>query len=366
VILVAIVAYFIYLFAFAGLDAAERRRLGVVLVLFLAATVFWSGFEQAGSSLNLFAERYTDRLLGSFEVPASWFQIKDRPIPAHQAPEVDRFFAAPDYFATMRIPLLKGRDFSASDRAGNAPVAIVSVTLAQTMWPNEDALGKQIQLGGRDDAAPWATVVGVVGDVRQYGLDVAPTAQAYEAQTQQPEGTVALMIRSPLPAETLASAVRAAVRGIDAATPVFEVAPMQQRIADSLARRRLTLTLFGLFALTALSLAAIGIYGVVSFTVAQQTQALGLRRALGASDARVWGWVLRRTAIYAALGTLIGIPFALAWGRMLASELVGVSQYDPLSFAGASVLLAGVVFAATIGPARRALRVAPTVALRYE
>jgi len=303
-------------------------------------------------------------LSGGFD--RAGFHIKDRPIPAHQAPEVDRFFAAPDYFATMRIPLLKGRDFSASDRADSAPVAIVSVTLAQTMWPNEDALGKQIQLGGRDDAAPWATVVGVVGDVRQYGLDVAPTAQAYEAQTQQPEGTVALMIRSPLPAETLASAVRAAVRGIDAATPVFEVAPMQQRIADSLARRRLTLTLFGLFALTALSLAAIGIYGVVSFTVAQQTQALGLRRALGASDARVWGWVLRRTAIYAALGTLIGIPFALAWGRMLASELVGVSQYDPLSFAGASVLLAGVVFVATIGPARRALRVAPTVALRYE
>jgi putative ABC transport system permease protein len=156
------------------------------------------------------------------------------------------------------------------------------------------------------------------------------------------------------------------VHDIDAATPVFAVAPMEQRIADSLARRRLTLTLFSLFALTALSLAAIGIYGVVSYTVAQQTQALGLRRALGASDARVWNWVLGRSALYAALGMLIGIPFALAWGRLLASELVGISQYDPMSFAAASLLLAVIVIAATIGPARRALRVAPTIALRYE
>ncbi|HSC09803.1 MAG TPA: ABC transporter permease [Rhodanobacteraceae bacterium] len=303
-------------------------------------------------------------LSGGFD--RAGFHIKDRPIPAQQAPEVDRFFATPGYFATMRIPMLEGRDFSASDRADSGPVAIVSATLARTMWPDEDALGKQIQLGGRDETAPWASVVGVVGDVRQYGLDVAPTAQAYEPHAQQPAGTVALMIRSPLAAETLASAVRSAVRGIDAAAPVFEVAPMAQRIADSLARRRLTLTLFSLFALTALSLAAIGIYGVVSYAVAQQTQALGLRRALGASDARVWHWVLKRSAAYAALGMLIGIPFALAWGRMLASELVGISQYDPLSFAGASALLAGIVLVATIGPARRALRVAPTVALRYE
>jgi putative ABC transport system permease protein len=303
-------------------------------------------------------------LSGGFD--RAGFHIKDRPIPAHQAPEVDRFFATPGYFATMRIPLLKGRDFSASDRTDSSPVAIVSVTLAQMMWPNEDALGKQIQLGGRDEAAPWATVVGVVGDVRQYGLDVAPTAQAYEPQAQQAAGNVALLIRSPLSPQTLATAVRAVVHDIDTATPVFAVAPMEQRIADSLARRRLTLTLFSLFALTALSLAAIGIYGVVSYTVAQQTQALGLRRALGASDARVWHWVLKRSAGYAALGMLIGIPFALAWGRMLASELVGISQYDPLSFAGASVLLAGIVFIATIGPARRALHVAPTVALRYE
>jgi len=303
-------------------------------------------------------------LSGGFD--RAGFHIKDRPIPAQQAPEVDRYYARPGYFETMRMPLLKGRDFSASDRLDSAPVAIVSATLAHTMWPDEDALGKQIQLGGRDDAAPWATVIGVVGDVRQYGLDIAATAQAYRPDAQEPQGGAALLIRSPLPAQTLAAAVRAVVRNIDAAAPVFAVAPMQQRIADSLARRRLTLTLFGLFALTALSLAAIGIYGVVSYTVAQQTQALGLRRALGASDARVWGWVLKRSAVYAALGMLIGIPFALAWGRLLASELVGISQHDPASFAGAGLLLAGVVIVATIGPARRALRVAPTVALRYE
>jgi putative ABC transport system permease protein len=296
----------------------------------------------------------------------SGFHIKDRPIPAQEAPMVDRFAASPGYFATMKIPLLEGRDFSASDRGDSARVAIVGATLAQTMWPNEDALGKQIQLGGRDDAAPWATIVGVVGDVRQYGLDVAPTAQVYEPHAQEPGGSVSILVRSPLPSEALARLVRAAVHDIDAATPVFAVAPMEQRIADSLARRRLTLTLFSLFALTALSLAAIGIYGVVSYAVAQQTQSLGLRRALGASDARVWQWVLGRSATYAAIGMLIGIPFALAWGRLLESELVGISQYDPMSFAAASLLLAVIVIAATIGPARRAVRVAPTLALRYE
>ena len=292
--------------------------------------------------------------------------IRDRAIPPQQAPEVDRMAASPGYFATMRVPLLQGRDFNAADRADSMPVAIVSSTLAQAMWPGENALGKQIQLGGRDDAAPWASVIGVVGDVRQYGLDVGATPQAYLAHAQQPAGYVSLLLRSPLPAETLAVAVRSAVRSIDAATPVFAIASMQQRVDDTLARRRFTLVLFALFAVTALTLAAIGIYGVVSYTVAQQTQAIGLRRALGATDARVWRWVLARSARYASLGMLVGIPFALAWGKLLASELIGISEYDPLSFSAAALALAAVVIAAAIGPARRALRVSPTIALRHD
>jgi len=294
------------------------------------------------------------------------FHIKDRPIPNQEAPEVDRYFVTPGYFSTMRIPLLRGRDFSATDRPDSERVAIVGDALARTMWPNEDAIGKRIQLGGRDEAAPWATIVGIVGDVRQYGLDTAATPQAYLAHAQQPADPVTLLVRSPLPAEAVAALARSAVRSIDSAVPVYAVASMDRRISDSLARRRVALTLFALFALTALALAAIGIYGVVSFTVAQNTQALGLRRALGASDARVWAWVLRRSTIYAGLGMLIGIPCAFAWSRLLVSELVGVSQHDPLSFAGACVLLVGIVMAASIAPARRALRVAPTVALRYE
>jgi len=303
-------------------------------------------------------------LSGGFD--RAGFHIKDRPIPGQEAPEVDRFIASADYFATLGIPLLRGRAFAASDRVGTPPVAIVSATLAHTMWPREEALGKQIQLGARDEAAPWATVIGIVGDVRQYGLDVALTPQAYLPHAQQPAAGGALLIRSPLPAGTLAARVRSLVRDIDASAPVFAVAPMQERIADSLARRRLTLSLFALFALTALSLAAIGIYGVVSWTVAQHTQSLGLRRALGASDARMWQWVLRRSAGYAAAGMLIGIPAALGWGRLLASELVGISQYDPASFIGACVVLVAIVIVATIGPARRALRIAPTLALRSE
>jgi putative ABC transport system permease protein len=294
------------------------------------------------------------------------FHIKDRPIAGQEAPEVDRYFVSTGYFATLHIPLLRGRDFSAADRADSAPVAVVSATLAQTMWPKEDAIGKQIQLGGRDEAAPWATVVGIVGNVRQYGLDVALTPQAYEPHAQQPADPMTLLIRSPLQAEAVAASVRSAVRAIDPAVPVYAVAPLQQRIADTLARRRLTLTLFALFAFTALGLAAIGIYGVVSYTISQQTQALGLRRALGASNASVLRWVLRRSASYAAYGMLIGIPAALLWGRMLASELVGISQHDLPSFIAVGVALSAVVILASIGPAWRALRIAPTVALRYE
>jgi len=325
-----------------SLLAAVRAQPGVAAASVVSTLALSGGFDRAG------------------------FHVRDRPIPPQQAPEVDRFFASSGYFATMQIPLLRGRDFTDTDRADSPPVAIVSATLAATIWPHEEPIGKQIQLGGRDEGAPWATVVGVAGDVRLYGLDVAATPQAYLAQSQQPAGSMALLLRSALPAETLAAGVRAAVRGIDSATPVFAVASMEQRIADSLARRRLTLTLFALFALTALLLAAIGIYGVVSHTVAQQTRALGLHKALGASDARIWRWVLGRGARHAALGMLIGIPFALAWGRLLASELVGISQFDPPSFAAAAALLGIVVIAATIGPARRAMRIAPTVALRSE
>ena len=294
------------------------------------------------------------------------FHIKDRPIPPQQAPEVDRFLVGADYFRTMRIPLLRGRLFGADDRAGSAPVAIVSAQLAQTMWPGGDALGKQIQLGGRDDKAPWATIVGVVGDVHQYGLDRATTPQAYLAHAQQPADPLTLVVRSALPTAAVAGLVRSATRTFDPAVPVFAVAAMPERISDTLTRRRLTLSLFGLFALTALVLAAIGIYGVVAYNVTQHTRALGLRRALGATDARVWRWVLERSAAYAGLGMLIGIPAALVWGRLLSTELVGVSGHDPVSFAAVCAALCAVVIAASLGPARRAVRIAPTVALRDE
>jgi len=292
---------------------------------------------------------------------------RDRPEPPPgEGPDVGVHWISSTWPNVMRVPLKRGRLFNSGDRVGVRKVVLVSETAARTIWPNEDPIGKPVSVGQGGFWKDTATVVGVVGDVRQYGLDTPSAPQAYLADAQQPAGNVALLIRSPLAAQSLAAGVRAAIRGIDSATPVFAVAPMAERIADTLARRRLTLTLFGLFALTALSLAAIGIYGVVSYTVAQHTQALGLRRALGASDARVWQWVLLRGVRHAALGMLIGVPFALAWGRLLASQLVGVSQYDPASFLAGALLLSAIVLAATAGPARRALRVAPNVALRYE
>ena len=322
--------------------------------------------ERVGAAPGVQAVAEVSPLPMSGNYDRAGFHVRDRAIAAQEAPEVDRVIASADYFRTLRIPLLRGRYFSADDRAGGTPVALVSATLAQSLFRGEEVLGRQIQLGGRDDKAPWATIVGVVGDVRQYGLDHATTPQAYLAQSQQPADPTALVVRSSLPPDAVAALVRSATRSLDAAIPVYDVAPLEQRISDSLARRRVTLALFGLFALTALTLAGIGIYGVVSFAVAQHTPALGLRRALGASDARVLQWVLRRSGRFAVLGMAIGIPVALLWGRLLAGELVGISQYDPWSFAAVCVALAMIVVAASLGPALRALRVAPTTALRYD
>jgi ABC-type antimicrobial peptide transport system permease subunit len=175
-----------------------------------------------------------------------------------------------------------------------------------------------------------------------------------------------LVVRSTLGVAAVERLVRDAARAVDPAAPVYGVAALEQRIADTLARRRLSLTLFALFAACALALAAIGIFGVVSYEVARQTRALGVRRALGADDRRVFAWVLGRSAAYAVIGLALGVPLALVWTRILASELVGVSPRDGASFAVVGAVLVGVVFLASLSPARRALRIAPTVALREE
>jgi putative ABC transport system permease protein len=296
------------------------------------------------------------------------FHIKDRPIGESEAPQFDRVFATPGYFRTLHIPLHSGRVLADSDVAGQPLVAVVNESLARREWPGESPLGKQIQLGARDEKAPWFTVVGVVGDVRQHALDLDSAPQVYlaHAQSDSPPSYLALTVGTSLPMATIANQVRELARGIDPGVPIYDAKSMQARLAESTARRRFMLLLFGLFAATALMLSMVGIFGVVAYSVQRQTAELGLRRALGASNRSVLHLVARQGLRFLCAGLAIGMPLSLAWTQFLTGELYGVSRFDPWSLGAVVLGLSAAVGLALMAPTIRALRIDPMVALRHE
>jgi putative ABC transport system permease protein len=295
------------------------------------------------------------------------FVIQDRHVPDPEVPSVDRYIVSPDYFGTTKIPLLRGRGFTEADSAGANQVAIISATTVRKMFPDEDPLGKQIQLGARRDAQPWAEIVGIVGDVHQYGPDAPVTPQAYVLYTHSPfnYGTV-ILVRSAVAPAALTQAIKEQIWGIDKSTMVFNPLLMSQVVADSLAPRRFTMSLLSGFGVLALILAALGIYGVLSYTVAQRTNEIGIRVALGAERRHVLRLVLNQGVLVIFAGLAIGVTASLLLTRFLASLLFGVTPTDPITFAGVAFLLAVVAMAACYIPARRAVRVDPMVALKYE
>jgi predicted permease len=296
------------------------------------------------------------------------FHAKDRPELGAEAPEFDRVYTTPDYFATLGIPLRSGRLIAASDRDVEAPVALVNEALARREWPGESPIGKEIQLGERDAKAPWITIVGVVGDVRPHALDLAPVPQVYlaHAQSADPPNFMTLAVRSTLAPAALEDQVRGIAASIDRGVPVYGVMAMPARVADSLARRTFLLQLFGLFAGTALLLAALGVHGTIAHAVRRRTREFGLRRVVGASDTAVLAIASARTARCFAAGLAIGLPLAFAWGTVMSAELYGVGPYDALSVALVVLVLAVVIALSTLAPLHRALRVDPAIALRNE
>ena len=296
------------------------------------------------------------------------FHIKDRQLAASEAPDFDRIYATPDYFAAVQIPLRAGRLLAASDRQGQPPVAVVNEALARREWPGESALGKLIQLGARDEKAPWITIVGVVGDVRQHALDLDAAPQVYlaHAQSDDPPSYMTLVVRTTTPPGVVVSEVRRFAASIDPGVPVYGAESMSARVADSLARRTFLLELFGLFAGTALLLAAIGVHGMVADSVRRRTREFGLRRAVGASDRAVLVLASSRATRYFVAGVVLGLPLAFAWGHFMNAELYGVSQYDAISVALVVLALGAVIGLSTLAPLRRALRIDPMVALRNE
>ena len=294
--------------------------------------------------------------------------VDSRAVPADQAsPETDYRAVTPGYFQAMGISLISGRYFDERDTDSAPPVGIIDETMASTYWPNQDPVGQRIKLGGVGSKQTWMTIVGVVRHVRYRTLEARSRVQLYWPEAQRPTGFMSLAIRtSTADPRSLAPAVERLVLGIDPQQPVDHVLTMEEVMADSLARRRLTLTLLGIFAGGAMLLAALGIYGVTAYMVTQRQQEIGLRMALGASRTAVLRLVIRQGMSLLAAGLAAGLvlSFALMW--VLSSLLFAVRPYDPVSLAAAAAALALVALLACSIPAWRATRVDPLVALRYE
>jgi putative ABC transport system permease protein len=276
---------------------------------------------------------------------------------------------SPDYFRTMGIPLQRGRFFDAHDTADSQPVILISRRLAEQYWPGEDPTGKRLKIGPVDSANPWLTVVGVVGDVRQAGLYGEERMDLYAPYTQERRSFVSprdLVVRTTADAASMAGAVRQAVWAVDKDQPISNVRTMDQVFAAAISKERFQTLLLGLFAALALLLSCIGLYGVISYSVAQRTHEIGVRVALGAQSGDVLKLVIRQGMMLTFVGLVVGIGTGLVVTRVLTDMVYGVTTTDPLTFGVAPLLLLLVAFLACYLPARRATKVDPLVALRYE
>ena len=278
---------------------------------------------------------------------------------------VDQRIVAADYFAAMQIPLLEGRLFSEGDIRSNPRVAVIDQHMAQQIWPGESAVGKRMRLGSAGASGTVTTVVGVVGRVKQYTLDADSRIAMYVAHTQFPTREMNVVLRASTPPEGLAAPVRAELRALDPDLPVYNVRTMSDRVDESLARRRFSMLLLTLFASLALGLAAIGIYGVMSYAVSQGTRDLAIRMALGATPRRILMHVVGQGIVVAVTGIMAGAAGAAIATRFMGTLLFGVHATDPLTFVSVAVLLAGMAIVASGLPARRAVRVDPVVVLRH-
>jgi len=296
------------------------------------------------------------------------FVIDGQPPPAPgKTPLTEATVASPDYFRAMGITILKGRDFTDADTKDAPRVALIDEEFARRYWPNEEALGKHIRPGGNDPRNPLVEIVGIVRRVKMEGLNQeSDRVQSYYPFRQLPANGLTIVIKTSHDPMSIAPAVREQVRAIDPDQPIYNLNSMEQLRADSIAPERLNLMLFTCFAAVALTLASVGIYGVMSYAVTQRTHEIGIRMALGAQPRNVLGMVVRQGMALTITGLAFGIGGALLATQLMASLLFGVSATDPLTFVTIPLLLAGVALGACFVPARRATKVDPMIALRYE
>jgi predicted permease len=302
--------------------------------------------------------------LDTSDEPRAEFSIVGRaPLPSGQGYLADYRNASPDYFRTMGIPLRNGRVFTDEDKADHPLVALINETLARRYWPErENPIGQRLRLGPRF----IPEIVGIVGDVKDSALNQQTAPAIYASYLQSPEAKMSLVVRAEGDPVNMIRAVEKQVWAVDKDQPMYKIRAMEQVVGDSQSSSRFTLVLLGIFAAVAMGLAAVGIYGVISYTVAQRTREIGIRIALGAARRDVLRLVVGQGTVLASAGVAIGLAGALGLTRVMKSLLFGVSATDPAIFAGAALFLAAVALAASYIPARRAMRVDPTVSLRYE
>ncbi|HEX8144775.1 MAG TPA: ABC transporter permease [Pyrinomonadaceae bacterium] len=301
-------------------------------------------------------------LSGAFESTDIIIEGRPNP-PSGQEPQANYTMISADYFRVMSIPLMKGRTVSERDTKDAPAVVVVSETLAGRYWPNEEAIGKRLTMGFEKTPRE---VVGVVGDVRQNSLDVETPLAVYLPYQQFPYAGMTLVVRTASDPQTMASVARREVQTIDQSLPVSNVRSMEEVVSNSVSQRRFSMTLLGLFATVALLLAAVGIYGVMAYSVAERVHEIGIRIALGAQGRDILRLIVGQGMILTLAGVALGLAGAFLLTRLMSSLIYGVSATDPLTFAGVSLSLSAVALLACYIPARRATRVDPMEALRYE
>ncbi len=287
------------------------------------------------------------------------------PITPGKEPSANYYAVNADYFRAMEVPLLKGRVFTERDTKEAPRVVIINESLARRFFPHEDPIGKRMDIS-KGGFGTWREIVGVVGDVKHYSLDSKTTVQIYEPYLQVPYPAMNLAVRTTGDPAGIAAAIRSQVAAMDKDQPVANIKTMERIVSDSVTRQRFSALLFALFAGVALMLAAVGIYGVMSYYVTQRTREIGIRMVLGAERRDVLKLVVGKGMVLALSGVMIGLAAAFALTRLMSKLLFGISATDPATFAAISLLLASVALLACWIPARRATKVDPLVALKHE
>jgi putative ABC transport system permease protein len=290
---------------------------------------------------------------------------KPAPAPGEQ-PVAQQQSMTPAYFKTLGLPLRKGRELTSQDGPEAPRVAVVSERLVRRFFPGEEPIGKRIKFGDVNSKNPWITIVGVVGDVKQNVWDRQPRATVYVPNAQIPARSMGLVVRTARDPVALAAAVRAEVRNLDGNLAIYELKTLERVIHEEAVGLNYMAVLMGVFGVMALVLSAMGVYALMAYSVTERTHEIGVRIALGARSNHVLSAVMTRASVTMLIGLVIGFGMAFALARLLSSMVYGITATDPATFAGNALVLAVAATLASYIPARRATKVDPIVALRYE